>query len=164
MDKAFFLSLYRYNFHANRLVWDCMIKLPESKLLQPIPYSIGSLFHQSIHVMGVEHWWFHFLCDDKLEFIEDDVDYPTPEAIRSQWDETEAYIMAYLNTLTPDELQREVKPPFWDDIDPAVKVWQGMMQVINHSTDHRAQMLRMLHDFGAPTVEQDYLNYLLETP
>jgi uncharacterized damage-inducible protein DinB len=35
-----------------------------------------------------------------------------------------------------------------------------MIQVANHSTDHRAQTLRLLHDLGAPTFGQDYLRYL----
>jgi uncharacterized damage-inducible protein DinB len=34
------------------------------------------------------------------------------------------------------------------------------MQVINHSTDHRAQTLAMLHHLGAPTIGQDFLAYL----
>jgi uncharacterized damage-inducible protein DinB len=34
------------------------------------------------------------------------------------------------------------------------------VQVINHSTDHRAQMLAGLHRLGAPTVGQDLLDYL----
>jgi uncharacterized damage-inducible protein DinB len=31
-------------------------------------------------------------------------------------------------------------------------------------TDHRAQMLRTLHDFGAPTFEQDMIFYLWGRP
>ncbi len=35
-----------------------------------------------------------------------------------------------------------------------------MMQVLNHSTDHRAQLLDSVRELGGPTDEQDYLTYL----
>jgi uncharacterized damage-inducible protein DinB len=36
------------------------------------------------------------------------------------------------------------------------------MQVLNHSTDHRAQLLDAVRERGGPTDEQDYLTYLHE--
>jgi uncharacterized damage-inducible protein DinB len=38
--------------------------------------------------------------------------------------------------------------------------WQILLHVVNHSTDHRAQMLHLLHQLGAKTVEQDFVYYL----
>jgi uncharacterized damage-inducible protein DinB len=35
-----------------------------------------------------------------------------------------------------------------------------LLHVANHGTDHRAQLLRALHDFGAPTFDQDLILYL----
>jgi uncharacterized damage-inducible protein DinB len=32
--------------------------------------------------------------------------------------------------------------------------------VVNHGTDHRAQVLRILYELGAPTFEQDIMEYL----
>lgn len=34
------------------------------------------------------------------------------------------------------------------------------MQVLNHSTDHRAQLLNTIRELGGLTDEQDYLTYL----
>ena len=39
-------------------------------------------------------------------------------------------------------------------------LYEVITQLINHGTDHRAQMLRMLGDLGAPTFEQDYIVHL----
>jgi len=41
-------------------------------------------------------------------------------------------------------------------------VWQVLLHVINHGTDHRAQLLRTLHDLGATTSSQDYIFYVYE--
>jgi uncharacterized damage-inducible protein DinB len=69
------------------------------------------------------------------------------------------HVMAYLETLTPDELEREVRPSVWEDGRPPIKVWEVRTQVANHSTDHRAQTLAGLHRLGAPTVMQDFRFY-----
>ncbi len=38
--------------------------------------------------------------------------------------------------------------------------WQVILHVVNHGTDHRAQVLRVLHDIGAPTFNQDLIIHL----
>ena len=60
-------------------------------------------------------------------------------------------------SLTDEEVQREVTPPCWKPESKPFKVWEAILQVFNHSTDHRAQSLYMLHQLGAPTFQQDYL-------
>jgi len=42
-----------------------------------------------------------------------------------------------------------------EDKDPIV--WQVLLHVVNHGTDHRAQILRLLNDLGGYTEYQDYI-------
>ncbi|NDJ75429.1 MAG: hypothetical protein GYB65_04145, partial [Chloroflexi bacterium] len=79
----------------------------------------------------------------------------------ARWDAVEREVRAYIDALTSEELQRPVKPSFWDPDERPIMVREALVQVANHSTDHRAQIMAMLHtQFGAPTVEQDFLSYL----
>jgi predicted N-acetyltransferase YhbS len=39
-----------------------------------------------------------------------------------------------------------------------------LLHVVNHGTDHRAQLLRSLHDLGLETSSQDYIFYVYEHP
>jgi uncharacterized damage-inducible protein DinB len=41
-------------------------------------------------------------------------------------------------------------------------VWQVLIHVVNHGTDHRAQILRILHDFGLKTTSQDFIFYVYD--
>jgi uncharacterized damage-inducible protein DinB len=38
--------------------------------------------------------------------------------------------------------------------------WQVLAHVVNHGTDHRAQILRLLDRYGAPTFDQDLILHL----
>lgn len=159
MFTAHIQQLFEYNQWANHRVWDCIMQLTDEQFTQDLDYSVGSLHVQCVHTMGVEHWWVHFLRTGELDFLKLE-DYPDRASIRAKWDTIEAINMAYVGSLTQDDLMRDVRPDFWEENEPPIRVWQALLQVTNHSTDHRAQMLAGLHKLGAPTVEQDYLEYL----
>jgi uncharacterized damage-inducible protein DinB len=158
MEPNVFISLYAYNQWANRRVWDCVMQLTEEQFDRPIDYSIGSIHIQAAHTMGVTYWWFQFLKTGELRFVTD-ADYETRASIRAKWDETETLVRDYVAGLTPAELTRTVKPPFWNEDQPPIPVYEALFQVAHHSTDHRAQTLAALHRVGGPTTPQDYLFY-----
>lgn len=163
MSVEHFLDLYRYTFWANRRVWECVVTLDDAQFDAPADYSIGSIHNQVAHTFGVEYWWFHFLKEDALIFVTDEM-ITDRDSIRAAWDALETYILDFIASLTPEALERKVKPSFWEEEDLAsISVWQAMTQVAMHSMDHRSQTLALLHKLGAPTVEQDYLNYLHNT-
>jgi uncharacterized damage-inducible protein DinB len=161
MNKAFFEQLYDYTFWADRKFFDCVMTLTDEQYRQDIDFSQGSISNHVVHMMGVEHWWIHFLATGELDFFDEDV-YELPrDAIREKWDQIERNVRAYLARLTPEELARPVKPEFWGAGDRPIAVWEALVQVVHHSADHRVQAMAMLHtQFGAPTFEQDFLSYL----
>jgi uncharacterized damage-inducible protein DinB len=152
----YFVEIYKYNCWANRKVWDCA----EEDYLKPLDYSIGAIFVQLVHTMGVEYWWMHFLQTGELKFIGDDTPYRNRQYFREQWDTHDKKHLAFLESLTPTDLERLVRPDFWEEQMKPIKVWQAIHQVMIHSTDHRAQTLAMLYQLNAPTTGQDYLDYL----
>ena len=46
--------------------------------------------------------------------------------------------------------------------DKELVVWQVLLHVANHGTDHRAQLLRFLNDLGVKTTSQDYIFYIYD--
>lgn len=164
MNRDYFVELYDYTDWANRRVWECAMQLSDEAWFKPLDYSIGSIFIQLLHTMGVEFWWLNYLATGELVFLtdEDCEEYAKDRAkFRTRWDEVAAKNRAYLLTLTDEELQRMVKPAhFEDENQRAISVAQALCQVANHSTDHRAQTLALLHTLGVKGVEQDFLTYL----
>lgn len=60
-----------------------------------------------------------------------------------------------------DEMLFE-KPITKPDEDKDLIVWQVLLHVVNHGTDHRAQILRLLNDLGVKTGPQDYIFYVYD--
>jgi uncharacterized damage-inducible protein DinB len=54
--------------------------------------------------------------------------------------------------------------PIAEGEDKDLILWQVLLHVVNHGTDHRAQALRMLNDLGVKTVSQDYIFYVNDHP
>lgn len=83
----------------------------------------------------------------------------TPRIIRAHWDKIEQHMRDYLATLQDEML---FEKPFADGEDKDLLLWQVLLHVVNHGTDHRAQLLRLLNDLGVKTTSQDYIFYVYE--
>ena len=160
MTPAYFQRLFAYNLDANQRLWECATHLSDEDYVRDVPYSIGSVQKQIAHYVGVEYGWFHFLRTGQLDFQQE------PKESRAAqcafWYEVNTANQTYIDGLTPEELTRYVKPDFWDEGDKSITAANAITHVMLHSMDHRSQILRALHDFGAPTFEQEFLYYLLD--
>jgi uncharacterized damage-inducible protein DinB len=161
MTPAYFQELYDFNYWNNQRVWDCLMALADEQVAQAVDASDWSLLTHCLHIIAVEDWWVRFLATGEVQFLDWNA-FPDRAALRAQWDSTEPMVRTYIAALTPEELQRAVRPPFWEEGHGAIKVYQALTQVATHSADHRTQMLTHIRRLGGPTVEQDFLGYLLE--
>jgi uncharacterized damage-inducible protein DinB len=142
-------NLYDYHFTLNHRLWNhSVMALTEDQYLQQTDYSVGSVRNQLVHLMNIEDRWFSGLRGVEVPGFINPVHYHTREKLRQKWDEVEANIQAYINRLPDDDISKVYDGPF--------QVWQVLLHVINHATDHRAQTFALLHSLGAPTFPQDY--------
>ncbi|MEL6408177.1 MAG: DinB family protein [Chloroflexota bacterium] len=164
MLKDYLVQLYDYTDWANRRVWECVAKVEDDVYFADRDFSVGSLYDQLLHTMGVELWWLSYLDTGNIIFLtEDEVKaYEDRKVFRQRWDDVARKNKVYLANLTPDELQRKVHPDFWDDDEPSITVAQAIIQVTQHSLDHRAQTMTLLHQLGYEGTNQDFLTFLHE--
>ncbi|MGB7339151.1 MAG: DinB family protein [Phototrophicaceae bacterium] len=160
MNADAFRHLYQYHFSENRKTWiDYIMQLSDQQFTQVHDYPIGSVRDQIIHMMNVDRVWFWSLqgLDDFKEFSASD--FQNREMIRTEWDYIESKMQAYLADLTDSAL---LQKPFSEGEDEPLILWQVLLHVANHGTDHRAQVLRLLYDLGIKTTSQDYVFYIME--
>ena len=160
MNAIAFSHFYEYHFTENRKIWDSYVtSLPYELFIKKVSYSHGSVRNQVVHILEVEDLWFH-----ELQGIEPSEPFPTANFddrinIRQYWDGVEQNMRAYLANLQ-DGMLFEKPIKFEEDKD--LIVWQVLLHVANHGTDHRAQLLRLLNDFGVNTGPQDYIFYVYD--
>ena len=161
MNANAFRQFYGYHFTQNRKIWDSHItSLSPEQFTQAVHYSHGSVRDQIVHLMDVDDVWF-----SELRGIEPSEPLPATDSddrniIRAQWDSVEQKMLDYLSELQDDMLfDKPIKEP---DEDKDLSVWQVLLHVVNHGTDHRAQLLRVLNDLGVETTSQDYIFYVYE--
>lgn len=154
MNPDHFRQLYEYHFTANHLMWkQCILSLTADQFRRQLPYSLGSVRNQVVHMMNMEDRWFCGLRGVEVPGILNPVYFSTVAKVRERWDAIESDMRAYLIRLDAAELAR----PF----DERAAVWQVLFHVLNHGTDHRAQTMAMLAQLGTEGFPQDYYLHLI---
>lgn len=170
MNASAFRHFYSYHFAENRNIWDSYVtQLSDAQFTQAAAYSQGSVRDQILHLINVDDGWF-----SELRGVEPAEPLPPAnldnglrpgserETIRAYWDSVEQHMRAYLAELRDDLLfATPIKEP---EEDKDLIVWQVLLHVANHGTDHRAQLLRSLNDLGVKTTAQDYIFYVYDHP
>jgi len=159
MNADRFRRYYDYHFSLNRKLWDeCIVPLTDEQFTRKVEYSVGSARNQVVHMMNIDDRWFSGLRGEPVPVFVNFEDYPDRVQIRQKWDAVEARMRDYLKELNDEDLSSQ---PFMSDNDPT-ELWQILLHVANHGTDHRAQLLRILSELGVKTFPQDYIIYVWE--
>ena len=162
MNADAFRHFYDYHFAENRRIWDYVTQLAHEQFAQPANYSHGSVRDQIVHLMNVDELWFAELQGAEPPESFPPADFDDRDNIRAHWDSIEQSMREYLAELRDDMLPG--KPIEEPDEDRDLILWQVLLQVANHGTDHRAQILRLLNDLGVETSSQDYIFYVYNHP
>jgi len=163
MNANAFRHFYDYHFAENRKIWDNYVApLSHEQFTQDVDYSHGSVRDQIVHLMSVDEGWFSELRGLEASEPVAAADSDDRESIRARWDRIEQGMRDYLAELRDDMLfDKPIEEP---DEDRDLIAWQVLVHVVNHGTDHRAQLLRLLNDLGVETAYQDYIFYAYGHP
>ena len=108
--------------------------------------------------MRVDEIWFSELRGVEPSETFPPANFDDRKIIGAHWDRVEQSMRDYLAELRDDMLfDKPIKEP---EEDKDLIVWQVLLHVVNHGTDHRAQLLRLLNDLGVKTMSQDYIFYV----
>jgi uncharacterized damage-inducible protein DinB len=161
MNAKAFRHLYNYHFTENRKIWESYInQLSYEQFTQAVGYSHGSVRDQIVHLISCDDTWFSELRGVEPSEPVPPADFDDRKIIRAHWDSVEQRMRAYLAELR-DEILFD-KPIEEPEEDKDLIVWQVLLHVVNHGTDHRAQILRLLNDLGVKTTSQDYIFYVYD--
>lgn len=154
-------TLIDYHYAAYERVWAAASQLSQEEFTRDFDYSLGSVRNQLAHVMNVDDRWLSRLQSRPLPPNLDFEDYPEAQSAQEKWMQIAQRVQAYAAGLDSDQLQQSVELHFPGRGGSHRNMrWQILLHVVNHGTDHRAQILALLHELGAPSFEQDLILHL----
>jgi uncharacterized damage-inducible protein DinB len=144
-----------YHIDMTRRVWDAINEITDEQYLADDAYSRGSIRNLMVHLASTDRRWLAGLKNledvGHLKFE----DYTTRAQARVVFEDVLKDLTEYASTLTEADLNTandRINQPRW----------QIYLHIINHGTDHRSTVLQRLHEFGAPTFDQDFIMWLWE--
>jgi len=152
-------ELYLYNHWANQRVLASVEPLSAGEFNRAMGNSFSSVRDTLAHILGAEWIWLERWLGRSPRELLPTSDFPTVEAIRRRWQVVQQDLNRFLETLTPESLQKSLAyinragEPF------AYPLWQQMVHVVNHSSYHRGQVTSLLRQLGKEPQNTDFLVY-----
>ncbi len=153
MHLDYLRLLYAYNDWANRRILDYAERLTPEQLHAEGVASFGSIHATLVHMLANQQVWFsiwqgtHVMGEDGLA----PADFADLAAIRVQWSEVEAEIRRFVAALEPEGERSPARILTWSFEEGATQsraLWEIMLHVVNHGTQHRSEIAAMLTQFG----------------
>ena len=157
VTKEYYKALFDYHYTIMDHLWGCIIDLSEEQYTRELDYSVGSIQTHCQHMLATEDFWLTGLTGGVVTYP--DLTTLPRETLRAKWQGVKEDMYAYLDTLDWAALDEDIQHPAAVDQELKCKRWEILTQLINHATDHRAQILAGIHHLGGRTFQQDYIIY-----
>ena len=153
--------LFRYNAWANARVFDVCLGLPSALLDEEARGTSGTLARTLKHLVGVEDAYLALLRGQGAEVLGSREEYLAHEVawFANRSAELGAAYLAWLASGDRQALERDLRVPWFDF---PVSGQDGLLQVLTHSCEHRAQVLSVLGASGLDVPSLDYVVMLAE--
>ncbi len=158
-------ELFNYNYWRNQKILSKAAQVQAWQIEAPTTYPFVSLRGTLVHTLGAEWLWFQRLHDGASPtalLAKDEL--PTLQAVVERWATIEQGWRTWANTLTDAELQTTCTYTLLGGNRPTVTdpLWACLAHVVNHGTQHCAEMAQMLTDYGQSPGNIDLIYYLRE--
>jgi uncharacterized damage-inducible protein DinB len=125
----------------------------------------GSVRDTLAHLVSVQQgwlsWWDRSLsAEEAYRLTLDPADFPDIAALRMAWEKVEKATQAFVSGLSGEDVVRDYVHTLPDGTYFRMPLWQMMLHVANHGTQHHSEVAAMLTSFGHSPGNLDLLFYL----
>lgn len=162
MDAKKIETLLDYHYGVFEAVWVCVNRLNARQFVAESDYSLGSVRNHLVHCMNVDDRWIARLKGLAPPARLAPADFPDQAAARLKWERIQEGVLQSARSMTDVALNESIWVELPDRFPEARRFnrWEILLHIVNHGTDHRAQILLRLHQLSANTFEQDFILHL----
>lgn len=167
MSRNTLLLLYDYSDWATKRIFDAAEFLTPAQMAQDGNAGNGSPHQTLLHMLETQAGWFSWfdgsLSPEQAYGLTITVEEaPDVAAMRERWEAIHAQAIGLIEQIADEQLNERwlLGPP--GNATPAVPLWQLMLHVANHGTQHRSEVAAMLTGHGHSPGNLDLLFYAIE--
>jgi uncharacterized damage-inducible protein DinB len=150
MHAAEIRDLFAYDRWATRKVLSMLDGIPDDLWSETTAIGERGLGGILVHHLGASQRWRHGFQDTGISPSPEREPLPSSDELRARWEAEWAEVDAWLSTLTD---------AFVDAVHEGVPIWQMLVHVVNHGTQHRAEAAALLTTAGRSPGELDLIVY-----
>jgi uncharacterized damage-inducible protein DinB len=156
-------DLFDYNYWRNHKIIAYARKIQPWQFVAPTTYPFVSLHGTMMHTAGVEWLW-----RQRLQIAESPTglpsknDYPSLDALVEYWAHEEREMRAWLSVLTDADLASTRTYTLLGGNTVTDSLMHCLAHMVNHGTQHCAEMAQMLTDYGVSPGNIDLIYWLRE--
>lgn len=147
--------LIDFSYAATRIILEAAERLTDDQwTAQPPLRESRSLRHILVHMLDTESGWRENLRAARHDTLPelDPADFPNARVLAIAWREDERVMRAWLATLDDETVNAA-------SYIPQLRLWNCLVHVVNHSTQHRSEAAMILTHFGQSPGDLDFTFY-----
>jgi uncharacterized damage-inducible protein DinB len=154
---------FEYNYWRNQKILSKAAQIQPWQFDAPTTYPWVSLRGTLVHTMGAELLWFQRLHDgvSPAALLPKD-EFPDLQSIVARWSAIETDWHNWLNELDDTTLVQHRAFKLLNGTPANDLLWGSLLHVVNHGTQHCAEMAQMLTDYGQSPGNIDLLYLVRE--
>ena len=158
------LTIYDYNYWANRRILAASAQVSPERFLAPATHSFGSLRGTLAHTLDGERAWRMLYQHQTLDYFGamKEAAFPTFAMLQQRWNEEERAMRDYLAQLTDANMTDYVRYTVPEGHKRERLLWHCLWHVVNHGTQHRSEAAVILTEYGSSPGELDFTAFLNE--
>lgn len=155
-------DLLLYMLWADRQMLKSIRPVRSEDLLRDAGVSFGSLLGTMAHLLGVQKLWLSRFLGQPINSLPGPGEFPDLLSWITAWEESASGFGAFLAALTDEQLAAPLTWTSLEGVGHTRPLWQPLLQVVNHSTYHRGQVISLLRQMGYPVESTDLIAYFAE--
>ena len=160
MNKHDMLLLYKYNQWANALILNAAANVKQEEFLAPASFPYGGLRGTLVHTLFAEWVWRQRWEGRSPTKRFKPEDFPTFGSLRTRWAEEEMTLMSFVESIADEKLESKFSYKSTDGEPHERILWQVMVHMVNHGTQHRTEAAAILTDLGHSPGDIDLLGFI----